>query len=580
MAILVGQANWPAGLVGADSQPAAVGTGQALRVSLCVIGNVGDQSVWLGAILVLVACEPGAPTALVRLWCRAVCALPHDADRLTLQVAGDDGALRRIAAITGFDDGGAAGCLVTRYAGGVVAGGDGVGQEAAATVVVKQGDIGIRRRASGAVGQRAIELHQQATAVDTVVAVSGLADDCLRSTTVAGRSPSGFGYRKRLADVVIGDVRDHFSTRHHARTGYSYRCRQRARRVLVTYQCPRRSCCAIPISAFADRQRPAVIIALCLRRAYRHALVIKLGRGDFARQRVIAEADIGGTAQAAAGAAGFEDAVFSGDAGVLVDGGLAEAVGQDGGAGGRVGERDAVDVVGMRGQDGAAVCLIAEGGQALGDDLTVSFADDADAGQAGRMLRVFVMVLACDGAIWCSGWISRSVRFGRFIADLVVPTRKIDTHQISHQHDRGDRRARRQGAAVAVTEAADRAVNILHAGKLRLTAALPVRPMQAQLPVLRIGHLHELAVAVIEQADELPAWRDDLNQIATIVEHIGRAVGAVPEVFVAIARCPADRHGAVGRIGGLAQRTVERVATKHQARAVGQHNLNTVADGE
>ena len=298
---------------------------------------------------------------------------------------------------------------------------------------MKLRDIRINRTACRTIGQRSVDLGQQAAAIDVGVAVAGRARDrCRCAVVLRCRRPAIFGQRQRLPGGVVGDPGLTLPAGNDAWTGNQRRTGTRARGIFVAHLPLHRRWFAVLIALLADRQRSAIIIAFGKGGVDRIAGGIESGQRDLTPARVVAVAHIAGIAQRATGTTGFEQTIFAGDIGVPVGGALAEAVGQDRDAAGLIGQRDFVDITSMGRQHCLAISLIAESRDALQRCLAVA---NTDTSEQRRMLRIVVVVLALG---LC---------------------RQTHPDQIGQQRRRRDTGTRRRGTAVVVVEASDRTVD-------------------------------------------------------------------------------------------------------------------------
>ena len=308
-------------------------------------------------------------------------------------------------------------------------------------------------------------------------------------------------------------------------------------------------------------------------RGERLSVRVERGGAGQAAVAVVVVADVRFAAVGAAGAAHLEQAIPGRGDGVAEYGLLAALVGDHRGARAAMVEGDLVQA-GARGQPGRlhegaagtagqpgrqapdgeialAVGVVSVGGDALpARRRGAAAAQFADAGEQRGKARVFVVI--GPGA-----------------------RRERDHAQVGAQQGRVVARSLRQWAAIAVGEAADRAVDGLQAAEVAARIAL-AGVMQAQAAPLRIGHGAQQALGVVLQGHELPAGRQDLHQLALGIEAEFAAIGPAPDVLLAAAGLHLGQV-AVRRVPAGAQRRIVRVALEDDAGAVGLDDLERVA---
>lgn len=338
---------------------------------------------------------------------------------------------------------------------------------------------------------------------------------------------------------------------------------------------------------------------------------------DEAPARVVPPAQVDRAALRAARAHGLQQAVLPVDDLVGVEGLLAQAVGEQGLAGGVVRahplQRRLEDLhlhalggalsLAAHAEGGLGALVVLVGGQALLDHLAVAArADDADAGEGLGVAGVFVVVLAAQRA-----GAQRAVGKGvGALAGVHVGGQahldEVGGLGAGQGLSFGSVHTGRHGHALLVGEAAQGAVDALDAGedgdgacaagqrsgaaglallllrRFHLARVGQAAVVEAQGAPLRVGHLEELALGAVLDGEHGAAGGDDLHELAAFVKAQAApgvlAVGPVPEVFLLAAVAGEDLHPALGGVGAGAQAGVARVDVEDEAGAVGLQDLH------
>ena len=450
-------------------------------------------------------------------------------------------------------------------------------RDVAAAAVPAQPREVVLRRASVVIacqrgGQRPVDVHQHAAAVDLGVAVARAAFDGRGAVRIAcglalgvQRTEARLGDLQRLAAAVVADAGLVFAPGHDAGPGDEFG------RVLLP---------GVLAVAVAHLQLRGLGLALCVGNAVhgqRAAEGVQLGARAFQRAacgieprgfgqaplRVVPVAHVAGAAAGAARAAHFKQSPLPAYGVVVVGGRLPDAIGEGVFPGLAEVQGDFFLLAVRRAahaQGGAAGVAVAVAGDALVHGLAVAaLALDADAGEQGGVARVLIVVVALD----------RGLAIGR---------READLHEAGVQLGLGLGAAGQRCAAVAVVDAAQRGVDGLHAGEAALARRLGV--VQAQAAALRVGDLEQaVALGVVVQADLLARGQADAGQAPPVVEAQLAPVHPLPGVvpvgagFGGLGTLAFDAHDAVARLLAGAQAGVLAQLAEDDAGAVGLHDL-------
>ncbi|KAF1041510.1 MAG: hypothetical protein GAK34_02961 [Delftia tsuruhatensis] len=453
-------------------------------------------------------------------------------------------------------------------------------RDVAAAAVPAQPREVVLRRASVVIacqrgGQRPVDVHQHAAAVDLGVAVARAAFDGRGAVRIACGLALGIqwaearlGDLQRLAAAVVADADLVFAPGHDAGPGDEFGrvLLPGVLAVAVAHLQLRGPGLALCVGDAVHGQRAAEGVQLGARAFQRAACGIEPRGVGQAPLRVVPVAHVAGAAAGAARAAHFKQSPLPADGVVVVGGCLPKAVGE-GVLPGLAEVQGDFFLLAVRraahAQDGAAGVAVGVAGDALVHGLAVAaLALDADAGEQGGVARVLIVVVALD----------RGLAIGRWEADL---------HEAGVQLGLGLGAAGQRCAAVAVVDAAQRGVDGLHAGEAALARSLGV--VQAQAAALRVGDLEQaVALGVVVQADLFARGQADAGQAPPVVEAQLAPVHPLPGVVPFLAGLgflgalcirAFDAHDAVARLLAGAQAGMLAQLAEDDAGAVGLHDL-------